>query len=166
MAERAREYEQDYFRKRGTNSMAQRLSEVPTNQIEEAASPAYDRADVRQTKAGEPQREIAVPQNKPMANPRETTVTKGKITKGEKSFIALISLLVLGLTILNLVVQYKDERIAVVTQEYQTKTTEIQYQTDELLNELAMKYDYQTIKEIAHENGMTLQNSQVRTVGE
>lgn len=166
MAERAREYEQDYFRKRGNQSMAQRLSERPKNQLAEAVSPAYDQADERQTKAVTTQRETAQPQQQPVVNPRPSSMTKGPLSKGEKSFIALVSLCVLALTIVNLVVQYKNESIAVVTQEYQTKTTAIQYQTDELLNELAMKYDYQTIKAIAHENGMTLQNSQVRTVGE
>lgn len=166
MAERARDYEQDYFRKRGNQSMAQRLSEVPTNQIAEAESPAYDQADVRQTKAASRQRETAQLPQQSVVTPRQSSVTKRLLSKGEKGFITLVSLSVLALTIFNLVVQYKNERIAVVTQEYQTKTTDIQYQTDELLNELAMKYDYQTIKAIAHENGMTLQNSQVRTVGE
>lgn len=166
MAEQAREYEQDYFRKRGHHSMAQRLSEEPSSRVAEAISPAYHQANLNSSEVSIPREQAPVPQAQGKSNPYPTQLVRQRFSKREKSYLVLIGVCMLILTICNLVIQYKDDKIALVTQEYQAKTSEIQYQTDVLLNELALKYDYQTIKQIAHENGMSLQNSQVRTVGE
>lgn len=88
------------------------------------------------------------------------------LTALEQCYLVGIVAVVICLIICNLVIQYKDNQLAAATYEYQTKTSEISNQTDLLLTELAAKYDYNTIKQIAMDNGMTLQKSQVRNVGE
>ena len=88
------------------------------------------------------------------------------LTALEQCYLVGIAAIVICLTICNLVIQYKDNQLAAATYEYQTKTSEVSNQTDLLLTELAAKYDYNTIKQIAMDNGMTLQKSQVRNVGE
>ena len=84
----------------------------------------------------------------------------------EKSYLLIIAAMVIGLTVWNLVIQYKDDQLITATFEYQVKTTEIQTHTDLILNELAAKYDYNSIRQVANENGMILQKTQVRNVGE
>lgn len=88
------------------------------------------------------------------------------LTALEQCYLVGIAAIVICLTICNLVIQYKDNQLAAATYEYQTKTSEVSNQTDLLLRELVAKYDYNTIKQIAMDNGMTLQKSQVRNVGE
>lgn len=96
----------------------------------------------------------------------QATISTQRLSRAEKGYLAIIGVLVIGLTIWNLVIQYKDNQLAEATFEYQLKTSELQTQTDLILNELASKYDYNAIKQVANENGMILQKSQVRNVGE
>lgn len=94
------------------------------------------------------------------------SATSQRLSLIEKSYLLTIAALVIGLTIWNLVIQYKDDQLVTATFEYQVKTTEIQTHTDLILNELAAKYDYNAIRQVANENGMILQKTQVRNVGE
>lgn len=100
------------------------------------------------------------------ASSSHVAVSTQRLSRAEKIYLTIIGALVIGLTIWNLVIQYNDSRLADATVEYQAKTTEIQKQTDLILSDLAAKYDYNTIKQIANENGMILQKTQVRNVGE
>lgn len=150
MAERAGYYEQDDLRYSNRRSSTDRKVNNP-----------YDE-DI--LKSGQPEFVDELAHN--VETSTRTSVSTQGLTKVEKSYLAVIGALVIGLTIWNLVIQYKDNQLAQATFEYQAKTSEVQNQTDLILNELASKYDYNTIKQVANENGMILKKSQVRNVGE
>ena len=150
MAERANYYEQDDLKYLTRRSSANREFNTPFDET-------IDKS--HQEDFGEESAHVVELSTRP-------TVSTHGLSKAEKCYLAIIGALVIGLTICNLVIQYKDNQLAEVTFEYQVKTSEVQSQTDLILNELAEKYDYNTIKQVANENGMILQNSQVRNVGE
>lgn len=150
MAERANYYEQDDLKYLTRRSSANREFNTPFDET-------IDKS--QQEDFGEESAHVVELSTPP-------TVSTHGLSKAEKCYLAIIGALVIGLTIWNLVIQYKDNQLAEVTFEYQVKTSEVQSQTDLILNELAEKYDYNTIKQVANENGMILQNSQVRNVGE
>lgn len=150
MAERANYYEQDDLRYSNRRSSVTR-----------EFNNAYDE-DIQQS--GQPDFVDELAHN--VETSTRTSLSTQGLSKAEKGYLAIIGALVIGLTIWNLVIQYKDNQLAQATFEYQAKTSQIQSQTDLILNELAAKYDYDAIKQVAHENGMTLQKSQIRNVGE
>lgn len=150
MAEQAKHYEQDDLKYSNRRSSAKREYNYPYDgNMHQSSQPEFldDLAHSEETST-------------------QATTSAQRLTKSEKGYLAIIGVLVVGLTIWNLVIQYKDNQLAEATFEYQVKTSELQSQTDLILNELASKYDYNAIKQAANENGMTLQKSQVRNVGE
>ncbi|UUX34001.1 hypothetical protein [Fundicoccus culcitae] len=83
----------------------------------------------------------------------------------DKVVIALVFGVSFVCLCLNLVIQYQTEPIIDATQNYQSHTEEIQLQTKILINEIAEQYDYDIIKQVAEQEGMQLEKSRVRNVG-
>ncbi|MGO4936720.1 hypothetical protein ACTQ54_03640 [Fundicoccus sp. Sow4_H7] len=90
------------------------------------------------------------------------------------SFLSLFDKLIIGIVFLicfvclclNLVIQYQTEPMIDASLEYQNHTAEVQLETKIIVNEIAEQYDYDIIKQVAEKEGMQLEKSRVRNVGE
>lgn len=85
---------------------------------------------------------------------------------GEKLMLGIVCIVALAMICLNLVIQYQTTPFINATEEIQIVTSDIESQTKILINEIAERHDYDIIKQIAEENGMQLEKSRVRNVGE
>lgn len=87
---------------------------------------------------------------------------------GKGTWIALgvCMCITLILTVCNLVIQYRDAEMIRATQVYEQQIADLNLQTTQLMDQITEQYNFEAIKEAAEAEGLYVDESRVRNVGE
>lgn len=89
-----------------------------------------------------------------------------RLNRAEKSLL-LVAVIICGLIIVSQVfLHYNNIRTLQAIENYTAKTSQLQQQTSQINEEIAKQFNYERIKQVAIEEGMTLDKSRIRNVGE
>lgn len=91
---------------------------------------------------------------------------KQKLGRGSWLFLGVCTVITLILTVGDLMIQYKDAEIIRATQVYEQQTADLNLQTTQLMDHITNQYNFEAIKEAAEANGLQMNESRVRNVGE
>lgn len=93
-----------------------------------------------------------------------TRIFSLSLTKVEKIVLSITMVIMIVLVAVNLIFQSNLHKIEHAIQNYESQRLNLQAQTDRFYNEMSEQYNYQSIKQVAGENGMTIDSSRVRSI--
>ncbi len=95
--------------------------------------------------------------------PTRTKVAE-KLNRLEKSLIFLFSSLLVLLVVLDLGLQYRNTKMDLMIGQYNQSVNDLKLNSDKLMNELMVQFDYDAVKTAAEEQGLSVDASRIKDV--